>query len=42
VGYAYLNKGDTKKAIEMFKKFLELDPDSPEAFEIKEVIKTLQ
>jgi len=42
IGYAYLNKGDMKKAIEMFKKFLKLDPDSPEASGIKEVIKSLE
>lgn len=41
LGYAYLNKGDTKKAIEMLKKFLELAPESPEAPGIKEVIKSL-
>jgi tetratricopeptide (TPR) repeat protein len=41
LGYAYLNKGDTKKAIEMLNKFLELDPNSPEAPGIKEVIKSL-
>jgi tetratricopeptide (TPR) repeat protein len=41
LGYAYLNKGDTKKAVEMFNKFLKLDPNSPEAPGIKEVIKSL-
>ncbi len=42
IGYAYLNKGDIKKAIEMFQKFLKLDPDSPEAPGLKEVIKSLE
>jgi predicted negative regulator of RcsB-dependent stress response len=41
-GYAYLNKGDTKKAIESFNKYLELAPDSPEADGIREVIKSLK
>ncbi|MCP5107447.1 MAG: tetratricopeptide repeat protein [bacterium] len=42
IGYAYLNKGDIKSAITNLKKFLELDPKSPEADGIKEVIKSLQ
>ena len=42
LGYAYLNKGDTKSAIENLKKFVELAPDSPEAPGVKEVIKSLQ
>lgn len=41
-GYACLNKGDIPKAIEMFNKFLELDPGSPDAPGIKEVIKSLK
>lgn len=40
-GYAYLNKGDIKKAIESFKKYLELAPDAPEADGVREVIKSL-
>jgi tetratricopeptide (TPR) repeat protein len=42
LGYAYLNKGDTKAAIENLKKFVELAPDSPETPGVKEVIKSLQ
>jgi cytochrome c-type biogenesis protein CcmH/NrfG len=41
-GYAYLNKGDIKIAIESFKKYLELVPDSAEADGVREVIKSLQ
>ncbi len=40
-GYAYLNKGDTKKAVELLKKFVQLDPNSPEVGGIEEVIKSL-
>lgn len=42
LGYAYLNKGDTKAAIENLKKFVELAPDSPEAPGIKDIIKSLE
>jgi tetratricopeptide (TPR) repeat protein len=42
IGYAYLNSGNTRAAVENFKKFLELAPDSPEAESIKEVIKSLE
>ncbi len=42
IGYAYLNKGDTGEAVKNLKKFLELDPQSPEADGVKEVIKSLQ
>jgi len=41
LGYAYLNKGDIKKAVESFKKFLELEGNSPEAETIKEIIDSL-
>jgi len=41
-GYAYLNKGDTKSAIEYLKKFLEVDPNAPEAEGVKEVIASLK
>ncbi len=40
-GYAYLNKGDMKNAVKMFKKFLEIDPNSQDAAIIKQVIKSL-
>ncbi|MCP4215962.1 MAG: tetratricopeptide repeat protein [bacterium] len=42
LGYAYLNKGDTKKAVETFKKFMEMAPDSPDVAVIQEVVKSLQ
>jgi Tfp pilus assembly protein PilF len=42
LGYAYLNKGDTKAAIENLKKFVELAPDSPETPGVKDIIKSLQ
>lgn len=42
LGYAYLNKGDTKAALENLEKFVELAPDSPEIPGIKEIIKSLQ
>jgi len=41
-GYAYLNKGDIKKALQSMEKFLELAPNSPEAEGVKEVIKSLK
>lgn len=41
LGYAYLNKGDIKSAVESFKKFLEIDNNSPESATIKEIIKSL-
>jgi Flp pilus assembly protein TadD len=42
LGYAYLNKGDTKSAVENLKKFVELAPDSPETPGVKDIIKSLQ
>ncbi len=41
IGYAFLNKGNTKKAIEMFKIFLKLDAKSSDAQIIRDVIKSL-
>lgn len=38
LGYAYLNKGDYEKAKLNLKKFLELDPESPEAPRVKNMI----
>ncbi|MDQ1353046.1 MAG: Tetratricopeptide repeat protein [Acidobacteriota bacterium] len=38
LGYAYFNLGDTKKALENFRKFLELDPKSADALAVKEII----
>ncbi len=42
LGYAFLNKGDTTEAIKNLKKFVELDPNSPDVPGIEEVIKSLQ
>lgn len=42
LGYAYLNTGDTKAALENLKKFVELAPDSPEAAGVKDIIKSLE
>ncbi|MGD2087845.1 MAG: tetratricopeptide repeat protein [Candidatus Aminicenantes bacterium] len=42
LGYAYLNKGDTKAAIESLKKFVELAPDSPQTPGVKDIIKSLE
>jgi len=41
IGYAYLNKNDMKKAVEMFKKFIELEPNSQDAAIVKQVIQSL-
>ncbi|MCP5053407.1 MAG: tetratricopeptide repeat protein [bacterium] len=41
-GYAYLNKGDIKKAIASFNQYLELAPDSQESDGVREVIKSLK
>lgn len=38
MGYAYFNLGDTKKALENFRKFLELDPKSADATAVKEIV----
>lgn len=38
LGYAYLNKGDYEKAKLNLNKFLELDPESPEAPRVKNMI----
>jgi len=42
LGYAYLNKGEYKLALNSLKKFLELAPDSPEAATIKNLIPRLE
>ena len=42
MGYAYFNLGNNKKALENFNKFLELDPGSPEAPTIKEMVGILK
>lgn len=42
LGFAWLNKGDTKKATEFFKKVIEIaSPDDPDVLVAKETIKTL-
>lgn len=41
LGYAYLNKKDTPKAIENFEKFLELAPDHPQAEGIKYILEDI-
>ncbi|MCX6579523.1 MAG: tetratricopeptide repeat protein [Candidatus Aminicenantes bacterium] len=38
LGYTYFNLGETKKALEYFRKFLELDPKSPDAPAAKEIV----
>jgi tetratricopeptide (TPR) repeat protein len=41
LGYAYLNRGKYDKSLDSFNKFLELDPQSPEAAQVKNMIETL-
>ncbi|MBN2344956.1 MAG: tetratricopeptide repeat protein [Candidatus Aminicenantes bacterium] len=41
MGYAYLNKGDMKKAVEQLNEFLKRDPESPQAPVVKNLIETL-
>ncbi len=42
LGYARLNKGDYDKAIVSFNRFLELDPENPEAPGVKNIIATIE
>ncbi len=42
LGLAYLNKGDFPKALENLKKFLELDPQNPEAASVKASIAAIE
>jgi tetratricopeptide (TPR) repeat protein len=42
LGLVYLNKGDLPKALENLKKFLELDPQNPEAANVKAMIATIE
>ncbi len=42
LGYAYLNKGDNESALKYFKKFLEIDPNSPEAPSVQSIIDYLE
>lgn len=41
LGYAYLNKGDYEKAKENLKKFLEIEPESPDAPTARNIIEYL-
>ncbi len=41
MGYAYLNKGDMKLAIESLKEFLKRDPESPQAPVVQNLIDSL-
>jgi len=38
LGYVYLNKGDYSNAEANFKKFLEMDPNSPEAPTVQNIL----
>ncbi len=42
LGYVYLNKGDFAKAVENFNAFLALDPENPEAGQVKTIIETIE
>ncbi len=42
LGYVYLNKGDFAKAAENFNAFLILDPESPEAGQVKSILETIE
>jgi tetratricopeptide (TPR) repeat protein len=42
LGLVYLNKGDLPKALENLKKFLELDPQNPEAASVKAAIAAIE
>ncbi|MCK4430685.1 MAG: tetratricopeptide repeat protein [Candidatus Aminicenantes bacterium] len=42
IGYTYMNKGDFEKARFNLMKFLELDPESPEAPRVKSILEYLE
>ncbi len=42
LGYAYLNKGNFEKAKENLRKFIEVDPDSPEVQTAQNILKYLE
>jgi tetratricopeptide (TPR) repeat protein len=42
LGFVYLNKGDYAKSLEYFNKFITLDPENPEAPNVKNVIAAIE
>jgi tetratricopeptide (TPR) repeat protein len=42
LGYVYLNKGDFAKSLESFNMFIQLDPESPEVPQVKNIIDTIE
>ena len=42
LGYVYLNKADFEKSLEYFNKFLEMDPDSSEIPQVKNMIVAIE
>ena len=42
LGYVYLNKGDFTKSLEYFNAFLQMDPENPEAPQVKNVIAAIE
>jgi tetratricopeptide (TPR) repeat protein len=42
LGYVYLNKGDFAKALENFNTFISLDPENPEAAQVKSIVETIE
>jgi tetratricopeptide (TPR) repeat protein len=42
LGYAYLNKGDFDSALEYLNRFVEMNPEGPEAQEARKMIETIE
>lgn len=42
LGYAYLNKGEYQAALDSFRKYLEVDPDSPQAATVEALLPNLE
>lgn len=42
LGYVYLNKGDFDRSLEYFNTFLQMDPENPEAAQVKNVIAAIE